>query len=83
MKLPAVHWGIHLSSGHLASLGLEKVDGSSAFHRIEKLASRLVLLPLTADAEDTLREGFDEKLQAARQALAPLLIDSSGIELTE
>lgn len=82
-KLPAVHWGMYLSAGHLAALDLEQLASSSAFHRVEKLGTGLVFLQLTADPQDALRDAFEEKLQAARHALAPVLIDSSDIELAE
>ena len=82
-KLPAVHWGTYLSAGHLARLGVAGLETSGAFHRVARLDGDMVFLQLTADPEDALRESFDDKLDAARRALAPLLIDVSGIELAD
>jgi hypothetical protein len=82
-KLPAIHWGIVLSAGHLAKVDVSALEQSAAFHRVERLGAGFVRLQLTADPEDALRDSFETKLEAARHELAPLSIDVSTIELTE
>lgn len=82
-KLPAVHWGTYLSSGHLETVEHRDLKASSAFYRVDRLDSGLVFLQLTADPEESLRESFEKKLEAARETLAPLLIDVSDIDLQD
>ena len=80
--LASVEWGTFLGSGHLARLDPGEVRASGAFARVVELAAgQLAYLQVSEDPADDLTEGFEAKLQAARRALAPVLMDVSGISL--
>jgi len=80
-RLPAVHWGMFLSAGHLETVGVATLKASPGFHRVDSLKETLVFIQLTNDPMDALSSRYDQLLDAAREVLAPLLIDVSGIEL--
>ena len=86
-KLPAIHWGTFISQGHLAAVGLEQLQASPAFFRVEPVAAdqphAMAFLQLTADPIDALAPGYEQTLDAARAALAPLMLDVSDIELED
>jgi hypothetical protein len=66
-------WGILLGPGHLA-----QVSALPAFPLV-KDAGPARFLFLSKDPEDALHEAFDERLEAARKALAPVLMDVSAV----
>lgn len=80
-ELAGVEWGTFLGPGHLARLDLGQVRASGAFARVIAVTPQLAYLQVSEDPTDDLTEGFEAKLQAARRALAPVLIDVSGISL--
>jgi hypothetical protein len=45
------------------------------------ISPRLAYLQLTKDPADDLRDDFESKLQMAREALAPILMDLSDVNL--
>ena len=61
-KLPAIHWGTFISQGHLAVVGLEQLQASPAFFRVEPVAAdqphAMAFLQLTADPIDALAPGY-------------------------
>jgi len=80
--LSGPEWGTFLGAQHLAKLDLEAVRGSGAFARIVEVAhGRLAFLQVTTDPEDDLRDDFEDKLVAARAALAPIAMDLSDVNL--
>ncbi len=80
-ELAGVEWGNFLGPSHLARLDLGQVRASGAFARVAELAPGLVYLQVSEDPAEDLTEGFEAKLQAARRALAPVLMNTSGISL--
>ncbi len=77
-----MEWGTFLGPGHLARLDLGQVRASGAFARVVELAAgQLVYLQVSEDPTEDLTEGVEAKLQEARRALAPVLMDVSGISL--
>jgi hypothetical protein len=66
-------WGLILGPGHLP-----RVPDLSAF-RLVKDAGAAKFVFLSEDPEDALRETFDERLEAARKALSPVLMDVSSV----
>jgi hypothetical protein len=80
-ELAGPEWGTFLGSEHLARLELEKVRASGAFERVVLVSPRLAYLQITTDPADDLRDDFELKLQAAREALAPILMDLSDVNL--
>lgn len=80
-KIPRVEWGIYLSAGHLEALCPDTLRASGAFHQVEMLDETRAFLQLTRDPQDAARDGYEDKLAAAREALGPLLLDVSDIEL--
>ncbi len=82
-RLPAVHWGMYLSSGYLEAVELAQLKESPAFYLVRELEGGIAYLQLTADPEDALGESYEETLDKARSALAPILIDLSDIELKQ
>jgi hypothetical protein len=57
------------------------VRRSGAFARVVEVTPTLAYLQVTEDPLDDLTEGFEQKLIAARQALAPVMMDASAISL--
>lgn len=80
-ELAGPEWGTFLGAAHLARLDLDQVRASDAFYRVELVSPRLAYLQVTANPIDDLRDDFEEKLQAARAALAPILMDLSDVTL--
>lgn len=80
-ELAGVEWGTFLGPGHLARLDLDQVRASGAFACIREVTPQLAYLQVSDDPADDLTEGLETKLQAARRALAPLLMDVTGISL--
>ncbi len=80
-KLAGVEWGTFLGPGHLAGLDLSQVRASGAFARVIEVTPQLAYLQVSDDPADDLPEGFEAKRQTARRALAPVLMNVSGISL--
>ena len=80
-ELAGPEWGIFLGAEHLARLDIEKVRASRAFNRVVLVSPRLAYLQITTNPGDDLRDDFEVKLQAAREALAPILMDLSDVNL--
>jgi hypothetical protein len=80
-ELAGVEWGTFLGPGHLAKVDLAELRRSGAFARVVEVTPTLAYLQVTEDPLDDLTEGFEQKLIAARRALAPLLMDVSAISL--
>jgi hypothetical protein len=80
-EFAAVEWGTFLGPGHLPKINLDDLRRSGAFARVIENTPALVYLQVTEDPMDDLTEGFENKLVAARRALAPLLMDVSTISL--
>jgi hypothetical protein len=78
-ELAGPEWGTFLGAEHLARLDLEKVRASGAFERVVLVSPRLAYLQITTDPADDLRDDFEGKLQAAREALTPILMDLSDV----
>jgi hypothetical protein len=66
-------WGLILGPGHLP-----RVPDLSSFPLV-KDAGAAKFVFLSEDPEDALRETFDARLEAARKALAPLLMEVSAV----
>lgn len=80
-ELAGPEWGTFLGAEHLARLDIERVRDSGAFKRVVLVSPRLAYLQVTADPTDDLRDDFEVKLQAAREALTPILMDLSDVNL--
>ncbi|MEO7732414.1 MAG: hypothetical protein ABIY55_15705 [Kofleriaceae bacterium] len=80
-ELAGVEWGTFLGAGHLARVDLGELRASGAFARVIEVTPRLAYLQVSEDPTEDLTEGFEAKLAAARHALAPVLMDVSGISL--
>jgi hypothetical protein len=80
-ELAGPEWGTFLGAEHLARLDLEKARASGAFERVVLVSPRLAFLQITKDPTDDLRDDFEVKLAAAREALAPILMDLSDVNL--
>jgi hypothetical protein len=79
--LATVEWGTLLGAGHLDRIDLAKVRASGAFERVVEVSPRLAFLQVTGDPRDDLSGELEAKLPAARDALAPLLMDISDVNL--
>lgn len=77
-QLAGVEWGTFLGAQHLARLDLAAVRAAGVFERVEVISPALAFLQVTKDPADDLREDFAPKLQRARAALAPIMIDVSA-----
>jgi hypothetical protein len=80
-EIAGPEWGTFLGAEHLMRLDLELVRASGAFERVVLVSPRLAYLQVTADPADDLRDDFEIKLQAARKALAPILMDLNDVNL--
>src|SRR5678815_3084426 len=80
-KLAGPEWGTFLGAQHLSALDLDAVRASGAFYRFVAASPVLAFLQLTADPADAVREDFEPKLEAARKALAPILMDLRDVHL--
>lgn len=80
-ELAGPEWGTFLGAAHLARLDIDQVRASGAFVRVELISPRLAYLQVTGDPADDLREDFEARLEAARLALAPILMDLSDVTL--
>jgi len=78
-EVPGPELGMYLGGGHLQKVGTDALKASCAFHEVKRLGERLVYLQLTADPADALRADYEDRLDAARAALAPLLMDLSKV----
>ncbi len=78
-ELAGPEWGTFLGAEHLSRLDIEKVRASGAFERVVLVSPRLAYLQITTDPADDLRDDFEVKLQAARAALTPILMDLSDV----
>jgi hypothetical protein len=72
-QIPSPEWGLFLGRGHLDQVSAGALAASGAFHDVRRLGDDLAFLQLTADPMDALRPDYDELLEPARRALAPLL----------
>jgi hypothetical protein len=80
-EIPAPEWGLFLGRKHLDALPADAIAATGAFHQVRRLGEDLVFLQLTPDPADALREDFDQLLDRARQVLAPILADPSGVSI--
>jgi hypothetical protein len=80
-ELAGPEWGTFLGAEHLARLDLERVRDSGAFERVVLISPGLAFLQITKDPGDDLTEVFEAKLQRARRALAPIMMDISDVHL--
>lgn len=80
-ELAGPEWGTFLGAEHLARLDLNQIRASGVFERVVLVSPRLAYLQLTTDPTDNLQDDFEAKLQAAREALAPILMDLSNVNL--
>ncbi len=64
-----------LRPGHRAQLATERLRESGAFAEVRELGPGLAFARLTDDPADALRPGYDERLERARVALRPILVD--------
>jgi hypothetical protein len=72
-------WGLFLGRGHLALVPIQRIERSGVFTRVQQLGEDLVYIQLTDDPMDTLRDDYDVMLDRARDVLAPILTDLSGV----
>lgn len=79
--IATVEWGTFLGAGHLARIDIANVRASGAFERVVEVSPRLAFLQVTANPMDDLSGELEAKLPAAREALAPLLMDISDVNL--
>jgi hypothetical protein len=82
-SIPGPEWAIFLSPEHVARLAPAALQPGTVFARVERLPYGGVYAQLTDDPSDAMQPGFDALLDGARDALAPILMDTSGIELHE
>ncbi len=80
-QIATVEWGTFLGAGHLERIDLSKVRGSGAFARVVEVSPQLAFLQVTEDPMDDLSGALEARLPAAREALAPLLMDISDVNL--
>ena len=76
-ELSGPNWGVVLGPDHLKRVGPDP----SVFPIIRGAGASKVAL-LSPDPEDALHDAFDARLEAARKALAPLLMDVSNVPVT-
>lgn len=74
-KIASVEWGLFLGAGHV--IERDRLRGS--FDRVEQLSSTVTYLQVTSDPEDDLSGVLEQRLPAAREALAPVRMDGSGV----
>jgi len=77
-RIGGPEWGLFLSDGHLQKLDRHALRATFADVR-ELSEFGLVYLQLTADPVDALRPNFLSTVGRARQTLAPVLMDLSGL----
>ena len=77
-EVAGVEWGTFLGSGHLRKVDLEAVRASGAFAKVLRLAQDLAYLQVTGNPMDDLNGQLEERLPAARRALAPLMMATSA-----
>lgn len=65
--------GLFLGAGHV--IERDRLRGS--FERVEQLSSTITYLQVTSDPEDDLSGVLEQRLRAAREALAPILVGAS------
>jgi len=80
-QLATVEWGTFLGAGHLERIDLAKVRASGAFARVVEVSPQLAFLQVTEDPMDDLSGALEAKLPAAREAIAPLLMDIGDVTL--
>lgn len=80
-ELGGLEWGTFLGGGHLARIDMESVRASGAFARVVQLGPELVYLQVTENAADDLTNELEDRLVAARQILAPVLMPVAHISL--
>jgi len=81
-ELAGVEWGTFLGSAHLRKVDLDAVRASGAFATVQRFANDLAYLQVTRDPMDDLSGALEEKLPAARRALAPLMMTTSAASLS-
>ena len=77
-QIAGPEWGLFLGPGHLA-----RVTPDPAVFPIIRDVGRGKLCLLSDNPEDALTEAFDARLEAARRALAPVLMDVSEVPVDE
>ena len=80
-ELAGVEWGTVLGPGHLEHLDLGELRRSGAFARVVDVAPKLAYLQVSDEPMEDFTIAFEAKLVNARRALAPVLMDVSGISL--
>lgn len=80
-KLATLEWGTFLGPGHLDQIDLRELRDSGAFARVVKVSPSLAYLQVTPNPADDLSGALEEALPRAREALAPLLMDISDVNL--
>jgi hypothetical protein len=80
-SIPGPEWAIFLNPEHVAQVAPAALQPGAVFARVERLPYGGVYAQLTDDPGDAMQPGFDALLDRARDALAPILMDTSGIEL--
>lgn len=80
-ELCGLEWGTFLGPGHLAQIDVEAVRASGVFARVARLSPELAYLQVTEDAADDLTLAFEERLVAAREVLAPVLMPLAGVSV--
>ena len=80
-QLAGVEWGTFLGRGHLERVNIPALRDSGVFERVIEISPTLAFLQLTKDPDDDLTDGFELKLQAARDLLAPVLMDISDVSV--
>jgi hypothetical protein len=79
-RLAGIEWGTFVSEEHLKHIDVSKLRASSVFARIDEINARLVYFQITdAPVDDLSDGGIEEKLETARRALAPLMVDISDV----
>ncbi len=77
-RIAGPEWGLFLGPGHLA-----RVTPDPAVFPIIRDVGRGKLCLLSENPEDALTEAFDARLEDARRALAPILMDLSEVPVDE
>jgi hypothetical protein len=78
-KIATVEWGTFLGPEHLAQVDLDELRATGAFARVDAVSPTLAFLQITPNPLDDLSGELEQRVLAARNALAQLLIDNSTI----
>jgi hypothetical protein len=80
-KIAGPEWVTFLGAGHLAHVDLDQIRTTSAFERVAQVSPSLAYLQVTANPLDDLSGELEVRLPRAREALQPLLMDLSDVNL--